>query len=62
MVREIMRIAVEELDTPEAEAASTAAHDYAHAAHPIDPEMGWRRDDIELAFVAGSEWRALQND
>ncbi|MEQ1406159.1 hypothetical protein ABK249_14555 [Neorhizobium sp. Rsf11] len=34
-----------------------AAAEYAKAATPTDSEMGWRRDDVELAFVAGAEWQ-----
>ena len=36
-----------------------AALAYARAAEPIDSEMGWRREDIEAAFVAGEKYAQL---
>ncbi|WJR68145.1 hypothetical protein QTA58_05135 [Neorhizobium sp. CSC1952] len=42
--------------------SEAAAADYARTTAPIDTEMGWRREDLELAFLAGVEWRALQNE
>lgn len=31
---------------------------YARSAQPLDPEMGWRREDVQLAFIAGAEHQA----
>lgn len=33
---------------------SKAALAYARSIGPLDPEMGWRRDDVQLAFAAGA--------
>jgi len=42
--------------------SESAAADYARTTAPLDAEMGWRREDLELAFIAGAEWRSLQNE
>jgi hypothetical protein len=39
-----------------------AAAEYARATSPTDRDMGWRRDDIEIAFRAGTEWKVRQDD
>jgi hypothetical protein len=33
---------------------------YARSAQPLEPEMGWLREDVQLAFFAGAEHRAAQ--
>ncbi|MNU62131.1 hypothetical protein D3C71_513490 [compost metagenome] len=35
-----------------------ASLNYARSAQPLDPEMGWRREDVQLAFIAGAEHQA----
>ena len=35
-----------------------AAHDYARAVEPLDPEMGWRQEDVIAAFAAGYAHRS----
>ena len=37
------------------EKAALAALAYARTAQPLDPDMGWRREDVQLAFMAGME-------
>jgi len=32
-----------------------AARYYARFAEPIDPDLGWRREDIQLAFMRAME-------
>ncbi|WP_064696037.1 helix-turn-helix domain-containing protein [Rhizobium aegyptiacum] len=36
-----------------------AAFSYAKLAQPLDPDQGWRTEDVQLAFVAGMEALAL---
>ncbi|MBB4272824.1 helix-turn-helix domain-containing protein [Rhizobium mongolense] len=37
------------------EIAASLALAYARSAQPLDPEMGWRREDVQIAFLAGME-------
>ena len=37
-----------------------ASLNYARSAQPLDPEMGWRREDVQLAFIAGAAYQAEQ--
>jgi excisionase family DNA binding protein len=37
------------------EIAASLALAYARSAQPLDPEMGWRREDVQLAFLAGMD-------
>ncbi|MBY2997837.1 helix-turn-helix domain-containing protein [Rhizobium leguminosarum] len=36
-----------------------AALTYARATQPLDPDQGWRREDLQLAFMAGMEALAI---
>ncbi|MGO7750513.1 DNA-binding protein [Rhizobium leguminosarum bv. viciae] len=36
-----------------------AALTYARTTQPLDPDQGWRREDIQLAFMAGMEALAI---
>ncbi|MGO8172725.1 helix-turn-helix domain-containing protein [Rhizobium ruizarguesonis] len=36
-----------------------AALAYARTAQALDPDQGWRRDDVQLAFMAGMEALAI---
>ncbi|MGO8522258.1 helix-turn-helix domain-containing protein [Rhizobium ruizarguesonis] len=36
-----------------------AALTYAGATRPLDPDQGWRREDVQLAFMAGMESLAI---
>ncbi|QIO42921.1 helix-turn-helix domain-containing protein [Rhizobium leguminosarum bv. trifolii] len=33
---------------------------YAKFSDPLDPDMGWRREDIQLAFVAGAREQPIR--
>jgi hypothetical protein len=35
------------------EKSQEAALAYARSTQPLDPEMGWRREDVQLAFICG---------
>ncbi|MBB6304687.1 helix-turn-helix domain-containing protein [Rhizobium leucaenae] len=37
----------------------TAALIYARSVQPLDPDQGWRTEDVQLAYVAGVESLAL---
>ncbi|TBY73389.1 DNA-binding protein [Rhizobium leguminosarum bv. viciae] len=36
-----------------------AALTYARITQPLDPDQGWRREDVQLAFMAGMEALAI---
>lgn len=36
-----------------------AALDYARSSQPLDPEMGWRREDVQVAFLTGMQALAV---
>ncbi|MGO6847975.1 helix-turn-helix domain-containing protein [Rhizobium ruizarguesonis] len=36
-----------------------AALTYVHTTQPLDPDQGWRREDVQLAFMAGMESLAI---
>lgn len=36
-----------------------AALAYARSVEPLDSEMGWRREDVQAAFVAGEKHAKL---
>ncbi|MBY5585337.1 helix-turn-helix domain-containing protein [Rhizobium leguminosarum] len=36
-----------------------AALSYVHTTQPLDPDQGWRREDVQLAFMAGMESLAI---
>ena len=36
-----------------------AAQIYARSALPLDPEKGWQREDVQVAFMAGMEARGI---
>ncbi|QKK18680.1 helix-turn-helix domain-containing protein [Rhizobium indicum] len=36
-----------------------AALTYAGATQPLDPDQGWRREDVQLAFMAGMQSLAI---
>ncbi|MEK1897275.1 MAG: hypothetical protein AAAB20_29045 [Rhizobium sp.] len=42
------------------EKSQEAALAYARSTQPLDPEMGWRREDVQLAFISG--YRARYED
>lgn len=39
---------------------NAASLNYARSVQPLDPEMGWRREDVQLAFFAGAQHQAAR--
>ncbi|WFU89012.1 helix-turn-helix domain-containing protein [Rhizobium sp. CC1099] len=38
----------------------TSAHYYARFAEPLDPDKGWQREDVQLAFAFGMKERSIR--